>query len=152
MPPKYVTFYKKQGQTPLEVIDELKANHKDWASLPMTYAGRLDPMAEGLMIILIGEECKNKEKYLGLDKVYEFEILFGFESDTFDLLGLVKDNEQKEKIELFDSESFKETLNSFIGKQIQKYPSYSSKTVDGESLFSLAKKTRLSQKTSQIMK
>ena len=53
----------------------------------MTYAGRLDPMASGLLIVLAGEETKNKEKYLNLDKEYLFEVLFGFKTVTYDFLG-----------------------------------------------------------------
>ena len=55
----------------------------------MTYAGRLDPMASGVLLVLAGEETKNKDKYLGLDKEYDFEILFGFATDTYDILGKV---------------------------------------------------------------
>ena len=50
--------------------------------------GRLDPLAEGVLLILIGDECKNKEKYLGLDKEYEVAIIFGISTDTGDALGL----------------------------------------------------------------
>jgi tRNA U55 pseudouridine synthase TruB len=47
-------------------------------------------MAEGKMLVLAGETCKEREKYLGLDKEYIFEILLGFESDTKDILGIIK--------------------------------------------------------------
>jgi len=60
------------------------------AKTPLTYAGRLDPMAEGVLIILVGDECKKKQKYLGLDKEYEIEVLFGLETDTQDILGVIK--------------------------------------------------------------
>ena len=46
-------------------------------------------MASGKLLILIGDECKNQKKYFGLDKEYEFEVLFGVESDTGDVLGLI---------------------------------------------------------------
>jgi len=54
---------KKIGETPLELIKRVAFN-----KTPVTYAGRLDPMAEGLMILLIGSEVKEKEKYLNLIK------------------------------------------------------------------------------------
>jgi len=66
----------------------------------MTYAGRLDPLAEGLLLVLTGEECKNKEKYLGLDKEYEVDVLFGFATDTYDILGKVLSAKNYSKSEI----------------------------------------------------
>ena len=47
-------------------------------------------MAEGVLILLVDEENKNRKKYQGLDKEYEFEVLFGAATDTYDLLGIIK--------------------------------------------------------------
>jgi len=47
-------IYKKRGQIPLENIKELKEMDQNLALLPMTYAGRLDPLAEGILILLSG--------------------------------------------------------------------------------------------------
>jgi tRNA U55 pseudouridine synthase TruB len=44
-------------------------------------------MATGQLLVLVGEECKRKELYLGLDKAYEFSVLLGIGSDTHDVLG-----------------------------------------------------------------
>lgn len=95
----------------------------------MTYAGRLDPMASGLLLILLGDEVKKKDKYLKLDKEYEFEILFEFATDTYDLLGKITHskvltNTRITKLE----EKIKSNLKFFRGKFRQKYPLYSSKT------------------------
>lgn len=75
--PTTALIYKHIGETPLEALERFRREQGIAADVPMTYAGRLDPMAEGLLLILLGEECKNKEKYLGLDKEYEVEVLFG---------------------------------------------------------------------------
>ena len=87
----------------------------------MTYAGRLDPMAEGLLIILVGDGCKQKEKYLNMDKEYEIEVLFGVSTDSYDTLGLI-DNVDKHSFELPD-------LQKYVGKFTQTYPRYSSKVI-----------------------
>ena len=47
---------KRAGQTPLDCINELKKNESNLLYLPLTYAGRLDPLAEGVLVILIGDE------------------------------------------------------------------------------------------------
>jgi tRNA pseudouridine55 synthase len=98
----------------------------------MTYAGRLDPMASGLLVILTGEETKNKEKYLALDKEYEFEILFGFATDTYDILGKVISSKN---VSADIKTGIKNNIKYFIGRFTQTYPLYSSKTVNGRQLF-----------------
>ncbi len=135
-----VLLYKNLGQTPLECILEYKK--KTGEERPMTYAGRLDPMAEGLLLCLIGEECKNKDQYLGLNKKYIFEILIGFSTDTHDLLGLVDEKfapVKKGDYGFLDNKEFNDLLKSFIGKRNQIYPIYSSKTVNGKQLHALAR-------------
>lgn len=130
--------YKQLGETPLECLERVREESDISTDIPMTYAGRLDPMAEGLMIILAGEECKEKEAYTGLDKTYEFEILVGFETDTYDLLGLVTKN-TTDLSETLDKEYFQTVLDTFVGSQEQHYPLYSSKTVDGKQLHAHAR-------------
>ncbi len=134
---------KKVGETPLEALELLRKKNKIPQNTPMTYAGRLDPMAEGILIILAGEECKKKEKYLNLDKEYDFDILFGFATDTFDILGkVVKELDTSKKgIESFSEleKQIKIHLKNFKGEIAQRYPLYSSKTVSGKPLFAYAR-------------
>jgi len=140
-----IITYKDLGETPLECLEKARNKHNIPKSTPMTYAGRLDPMAEGVMIILVGDECKNKDKYLGLDKTYEFEVLVGFETDTYDLLGLEvlsTDSTQPDHSKNLSSD-FVSALKSFVGTFIQKYPRFSSKTVGGKQLFQLSKDDEL---------
>lgn len=129
------TILKEIGETPLDCLKRVREREGISMDIPMTYAGRLDPMAEGLMIMLAGEECKEKDHYLGLSKAYEFEVLVGFETDTYDLLGLVKSACN----ETVSSDRFSEVLNTFVGEYEQSYPAYSSKPVDGKPLFQHAR-------------
>lgn len=118
-------LYKKRGETPLECILRYKKDNPKYKDEKMTYAGRLDPLAEGLFLVLVGEECKNKEKYLKLDKTYEVDVLFGFATDTYDVLGKV--TKTTGKLSAYDAYNFPAILKYFIGKFKQKYPAYSSK-------------------------
>lgn len=131
------TIYKNLGETPLEALERLRMREHISSDIPMTYAGRLDPMAEGLLIILIGDACReeNKKNYLGLDKAYEVEILVGFDTDTHDLLGLIQNMETNvdHKIVL---EKVHQEISAWVGEFQQTYPLYSSKTVSGKQLFS----------------
>lgn len=145
---KFYLVNKKEGQTPLESLEVFRVKNKIPLDVPLTYAGRLDPMAEGLLILLSGENCKNKQKYLDLDKEYEFQVLFGFATDTYDILGkITKGNPLqttkgyplwKEELEKL----IQENLKFFKGKIIQKYPMYSSKTVGGKPLFTYARENK----------
>ena len=140
-------LHKKIGETPLECLQRWTKENPKYENIKMTYAGRLDPMAEGELLVLVGEECNDKEKYLGLDKEYEFEVLFGFETDTYDILGLP--HLEIEPAGEYDLARHKEKIERFLekirGKQKQKYPPFSSKTVDGKPLFELAKAGELDE-------
>ncbi len=138
------------GETPLECLERYRVENPDYRDVKMTYAGRLDPMAEGELLVLVGEECQNKEKYLGLDKEYEFDVLFGFSTDTYDILGLVNLGVAPPSFLDYDlpagrqglgehREKVGEFLKNIKGKQTQKYPAFSSKTIDGKPMFELAK-------------
>ncbi|MCX6747628.1 MAG: hypothetical protein NTW98_01630 [Candidatus Nomurabacteria bacterium] len=126
---------KKEGETPLGALSLFRNKHKAYKDMSMTYAGRLDPMASGLLLILVGEECKDKDKYLALDKEYEFEVLFGFATDTYDILGKITKLGRQDLLQRDFEKHIKINLKYFSGKFIQKYPIYSSKTVKGKALF-----------------
>jgi len=139
---KVIKVYKKAGETPLECINTLKKEHENLRLLPMTYAGRLDPLAEGVLLLLIGEECKKKDEYLNLPKEYEVDILFGFATDTYDVLGKVT-----QSIKLFEKplDILSKILPEFIGKIRQPYPPYSSRTVKGKPLFEWAREDKIDE-------
>jgi tRNA pseudouridine55 synthase len=107
----------------------------------MTYAGRLDPLASGVLLVLTGEECKKKEKYLNLDKEYELTVLFGFSTDSMDILGLIEEEKVGAVNALgnFKKKDFADLLLKFEKTFKQKYPRFSSKTVGGRPLFQISK-------------
>lgn len=124
---------------------------KGCGKIPLAYAGRLDPMAHGKMLILAGESCKEREKYLGLDKEYIFEVLLGFESDSQDILGLVK-SKGKQHTHVLKNMGIKDLegrvddiLQKMVGKRKMKYPVFSSKAVEGKPLFLWALEKRLDE-------
>lgn len=137
-----IPVYKFSQETPLACIHRTKQAFPYYEDLPMTYAGRLDPMAEGLLILLAGEECKQKDTYLQLEKVYTVDILLGVGTDTHDLLGVV--TEQKQVIGSW-KDNFDALLAEFVGVQNQQYPVYSSKPVHGKPLFVYAKEGTLDE-------
>ncbi len=131
--PNTIEVYKNEGETPLGCLDRFRVERPEFAHVALSYAGRLDPMAEGVLLVLVGEENKNREQYLGLDKEYEVEVLFGVGTDTGDVLGVISDEKIIPK------------LNNFVGRFEQSYPNYSSKTVQGKPLFQWAREGRLKE-------
>lgn len=136
-----IKLYKNLGETPLDSIYRFKDSKPEYREVKMTYLGRLDPMAEGLLLILVGN-TKNKLKYLDFDKTYEFEILWGFESDTYDVLGKIK-NTLKTPTKL--EAQMPALLRKIQSKKTQEYPPYSSKTVLGKPLFMWARENRVDE-------
>lgn len=134
-------LHKKLGETPFETVIKFKSEHPEYKEVPMTYAGRLDPMAEGVLLVLSGEGVMEKEKYLDLPKTYEFEVLWGVSTDTLDLLGLVQECESSH----VESEQVQKYLKNSIGKFQQIYPVYSSRPVNGKSLFQWAREGRIGE-------
>ncbi len=127
---RHVIVQKEEGETPLAALERFRSTRTELAGIPMTYAGRLDPMAHGSLIILIGDACKERDAYTALDKEYVFEILFGVSTDTADILGIV----QKSMPSIVRNP---ENCVS-VGEYRMPYPAFSSKTVNGKSLFQYA--------------
>ena len=142
-----VIIYKNEGETPLECLGRLRVEQPEYKDAVLSYAGRLDPMAEGALLVLVGEENKEREKYLGLDKEYEVEVLLGVGTDTGDILGVcnVYKDSLGTKTVFVDIASSQEILQSFVGPFTQTYPHFSSKTVDGKPLFQWAREGRLDE-------
>jgi tRNA pseudouridine(55) synthase len=138
---KVLKLDKKVGETPLECLERFRSDNPEYAKEKLTYAGRLDPLASGVLLVLVGEECKKKEKYLNLDKEYELTILFGFSTDSMDLLGMIEEqkNGALNALGNYQKKDFVDLLNKFEKTFKQKYPRFSSKTVNGKPLFEIAK-------------
>jgi tRNA U55 pseudouridine synthase TruB len=159
-----IPIYKEWGDTPLETLGKLQKKYPVLENTPLSYAGRLDPLAEGLMLVLVGDTNKDREVYLHLNKTYEVEVLLGVKTDTGDLFGIpigvslnplggnISDGDEagikklsRIQIEPFTESVIESAIGSFIGKQQFSYPAYSSKTVAGKPLFQWMNEGRISE-------
>lgn len=134
-----INFYKEAGETPLEAIRRFQIRDSRFLDSKITYAGRLDPLAEGVLILLTDDDVHKKDDFLKLQKEYEFEVLFRFKTDTGDILGKILESTNNELSVLDIEKTIPKILKEFLGKQTQTYPMYSSKTVAGKPLFSYAR-------------
>ncbi len=126
-------IYKNLGETPLQSLERTRIEKEIGADISMTYAGRLDPAAEGEMYIITGDDISNKDDYLASDKIYEVEYILGASTDTGDLLGILKNHISKDLV--IDTKEIKESLKSLVGERQQAFHKFSSKTVAGKPLW-----------------
>lgn len=101
------------------------------------HAGTLDPLAEGMMIVMANGATKFSDYLMKKDKTYLVEMELGYETDTLDLEGK-KINEYKGEIEI-NIELLNEVLNKYKGKINQIPPMYSAIKKDGIKLYQLAR-------------
>ena len=140
-----LNVYKRAGETPLECIERFRAARRDLADQPLSYAGRLDPMAEGVLLVLVGQTAnQNRDTYLMYTKQYSFDAIFGFKTDTYDILGLV-DASQTDYLSNITESKIHEEIFKLKGKTLQSYPPFSSRTVKGKPLFQWAREGRLDE-------
>lgn len=139
--PRYVVLEKPVGLTPLEAIERWKDTHSAYRDAKASYAGRLDPMASGKLLVLLGEECKKQGAYTALDKKYEVEVLLDVSTDTGDMLGIPA---YTGKETYPASAEVAAALAGVTGTHTLPYPAFSSKTVAGKPLFMYALEGTLS--------
>ena len=126
---------KPQGITSHDVVNRLrrKINMKR-----LGHAGTLDPMATGLLIMLVGKATKTSQYLISLDKTYEGTIKFGVETDSQDADGQVV--AEKPLPEGLNNEVVLKEMKTFLGDQYQLPPMFSAKKIDGVPLYKMARK------------
>ncbi len=108
------------------------------------HTGTLDPFATGVLVMLVGQATRLAQ-FLDKDvKEYEATIQFGFETDTGDLTGRMKDEgrgmNEAEIAEILSKTNWDEVFVTFRREILQTPPMYSAKKVDGKKLYELARK------------
>ena len=113
------------------------------------HAGTLDPLAEGLMIVLTDNATKLSDLLLKQDKEYVVECELGYETDTYDLEG-TKTKIFEGEIDLSEEQIISE-INGFLGDYDQVPPMYSAIKIDGKKLYDLARKGIEVERKSKIV-
>ncbi len=102
------------------------------------HSGTLDPMATGLLILLIGREAtKRQPEFLNLPKTYQAVLKLGTETDTWDKYGEVVQTAPVPEISL---EVLRTQITKLSGKISQQIPPFSAKKIKGEKMYDLARK------------
>ena len=120
---QFLSVFKRKGITMGKLLKETKEKFN--ISDKITFAGRLDPMAEGEVLILIGKNsCKNLGISIKYDKKYIFSFFTNCSSDSLDILGIPNISFKNKYINESDKDSFIKYFNK--KNYNQNYPNYSS--------------------------
>jgi tRNA pseudouridine55 synthase len=125
---------KPAGITSFRVVDRLK---KRFRIKKVGHGGSLDPMATGLLIILINRGTKLASGLLGGEKEYEATVLLGTETDSQDITGKVVSVNDKVK---FTRDEIEKALETFRGEIRQIPPMVSALKHQGERLYKIARR------------
>lgn len=111
------------------------------------HAGTLDPMAQGLLVILLGSAARASEYASGADKEYLAEFVLGVETDTQDTTGTVL----AERPVQADRQALEEAVASFAGGYDQIPPMYSAIQKNGVRLYDLARQGKEVERESRFI-
>ena len=126
---------KTKGCTSHDIVYQVKkiVNEK------VGHTGTLDPMATGVLPLLIGKGTLCSKYLINHDKVYKVQLTLGVKTDTADSEGSIIE-EKKVPQEAFQKKRIEEVLETFLGKQEQIPPMYSAIKVKGKKLYEYARK------------
>ena len=124
---------KHAGVTSHDVVARVR---KLYGTRAVGHAGTLDPMATGVLVVLLGRAAKANEYLTGEDKHYAARLRLGLTTDTQDVTGTVLSTCDK----LPDAEQVAAALQAFRGNIMQTPPMYSALKVGGQKLVDLARK------------
>ena len=102
------------------------------------HTGTLDPMATGVLPLLVGKGTLCSKYLINHNKTYKVKLELGKKTDTADTEGKIVEKEVTNK--MLEETVIKEVLNKFLGKQEQIPPIYSAIKVNGKKLYEYARK------------
>ncbi|MCF0125029.1 MAG: tRNA pseudouridine(55) synthase TruB [Clostridia bacterium] len=130
-----IIINKPKGCTSHDIVYKIKKK----LNTKVGHTGTLDPMATGVLPLLIGKGTQCSKYLINHDKKYIATIQLGKKTDTADSEGNVIEEKEIEENKL-ETNTIKEILNTFLGKQKQTPPIYSAIKVNGKKLYEYARK------------
>ena len=130
-----IVINKPKGCTSHDVVSKIKKIVKE----KVGHTGTLDPLATGVLPVLIGKGTLCSKYLINHDKEYEVSLKLGASTDTMDAEGKILDKEEVKK-SVLEKENVEKVLECFIGKQEQAPPMYSAIKIAGKKLYEYARK------------
>ena len=127
-----VLVNKEAGVTSQTVVNRVK---RLFGAAKAGHTGTLDPMATGVLPVLVGRAVKANDFILSAEKHYRAELLLGRDTDTEDVTGATL----AESDDIPDESTVQATVSRFVGEQMQIPPMYSAIRVGGRRLMEIAR-------------
>jgi len=115
-----VLYYKMIGESMQDIINRFKIEYNLEPNEKVAFAGRLDPIAHGNVIMLTGDDKKYMDMMCSHDKIYTYSVIESFKTDTYDIMGMILEKDTP----------YIENIISTETHICQPYPVYSSKTIN----------------------
>lgn len=123
---------KPAGITSYDVVDVIK---RIFIGSKVGHTGTLDPVATGVLPILIGDATKLSDNLTAENKAYRVKMLLGVETNTYDITGKIVYASVVNEDEIY----IRERIKRFIGVQEQIPPQYSAIKVEGKRAYQYAR-------------
>ena len=130
-----IVVNKPKGLTSRDVVNKVS---KALNNKKIGHTGTLDPIATGVLILMVGSYTKLSDAITSTFKTYTVEADLGYETDTLDNTGTIT----KESNITVEKDTILNTINSFICEYDQEVPKYSAVKIDGKKLYEYARKNR----------
>jgi tRNA pseudouridine55 synthase len=133
----WLVIDKPVGPGSTDIVSRVKRTLREggYAKVKVGHGGTLDPLASGVLPVALGEATKLCGRMLDSDKVYNFTIRFGEETDTLDAEGeAVASSEARPTLQQIEA-----VLPHFTGEIHQVPPAFSALKIDGRRAYDLAR-------------
>ena len=136
---------KPQGMTSHDIVARMR---RVFQIKKIGHAGTLDPMATGLLLILVGKATKASQYLMSLDKEYAGTVKLGEVTDSQDADGEIIATTPVPDLE--ETEVAK-VIKTFLGDQYQMPPMYSAKKINGQKLYKLARQGKKVEREPRVI-
>ena len=137
-----ILVYKRKGKTSRNVVENISKKY----GVKAGHIGTLDPMAKGLLPVLVGNSCKLSKYLMEHDKTYLVEMKFGYNTETLDIEGeILEEDKSFRENNIVDNEFFDMIIMAMkkeLGTKKQIPPIYSAKKLNGKKLYEIARKDK----------
>lgn len=131
-----VTLDKPEGPTSFDVVAQVR---RVYATKAVGHAGTLDPLATGVLVVMLGEATKLSEYLTAQDKTYVAEIAFGRSTDTLDITGTTLEQRDVTASGI-DPTAIERAIQAERVRQWQVPPEYSAIKIAGQPAYARARR------------
>jgi tRNA pseudouridine55 synthase len=136
---------KPQGMTSHDIVARMR---RVFRIKKIGHAGTLDPMATGLLLILVGKATKVSQFLMSMDKEYTGTVKLGEATDSQDADGEIVETKPVPVLTQADVEK---VMATFMGDQYQTPPMFSAKKVNGQKLYKLARQGKTIEREARVI-